>query len=236
MTTKVKNTEPYKDAQADTIVCKGKLICGNVGSFSKLMDIEELRGKLRPIIISQNETIEFGDKYYGIDNNIHTFENGCYYSDEARKILAIPENFSPKHLQAIVDGKLKDGAEVFLECERVVCKSASGGVYPKNEFKIKLNKDNHIKLFPVNPVEKETTDILTFDYWMLTEIDLALQLKYDKLMKESGDGKYLQAVGKKHGMEIMKQEQKKFESNRYHPLGRVALIQKRIQEIKDQYK
>jgi len=154
MTTKVKNTEPYKDAQADTIVCKGKLICGNVGSFSKLMDIEELRGKLRPIIISQNETIEFGDKYYGIDNNIHTFENGCYYSDEARKILALPENFSPKHLQAIVDGKLKYGDEVFVECMEHWTEILNPKELP-NPFKIiKLTiTDNHITLFPVKKEE-----------------------------------------------------------------------------------
>lgn len=39
--------------------------------------------------------------------------NGC------KKILALPEHFSPKHLQAIVDGKLKDGDKVLVECERV---------------------------------------------------------------------------------------------------------------------
>ena len=36
-------------------------------------------------------------------------------TNEYSKILALPEHFSPKHLQAIVDGKLKDGdkAELF---------------------------------------------------------------------------------------------------------------------------
>lgn len=37
----------------------------------------------------------------------------------AFKILALPEHFSPRHLQAIVDGKLKDGDKVLLEVEEI---------------------------------------------------------------------------------------------------------------------
>lgn len=35
------------------------------------------------------------------------------------KILAMPENISPKQLQAIADGKMRDGSEVLVGCEKI---------------------------------------------------------------------------------------------------------------------
>lgn len=74
------------------------------------------------------------------------------------KILALPEHFSPQQLQDIVDGKLKEGQKILLECEDVgdckeydtdnnycTCKDGC------KDLQIKLNP--HITIYP--PVEEK---------------------------------------------------------------------------------
>lgn len=76
----------------------------------------------KPILISLTEKIEAGDwKYNPNLNNIwqHNREGkgiGDVVHKDTKKVLALPEHFSPKHLQAIVDGKMKDGQKVLVEC------------------------------------------------------------------------------------------------------------------------
>jgi hypothetical protein len=93
---------------------------------------------LKPIIISETEKIEVGDWYlhYNSGTKEYTlfradsiFENGNNPNDidsrgnilpyGNKKVLALPEHFSPKILNQIVNGELKDGDGVLLECEEI---------------------------------------------------------------------------------------------------------------------
>lgn len=159
-TTKVRQTEHYTDSQGEHIVCRGKLI---------IVSLNGQIANLQPLIISETEEIEVGNKIFA--NNPGTQELGIFtaksrnkrewYIEElsysvssCRKILALPEHFSPKQLQAIVDGKLRDGDEVFVECE-----SIGPGFHAWYEVEL---TNNHIKLFPVKQQEESWNDILLY--------------------------------------------------------------------------
>ena len=127
MSIKVKNTEPYKDGQTDTIVCKGRLtfVLTEKNEFKSYLHGDGSFAK--PIIISEDE-IELGDNIYCIKSGHPANKAGridiCRLSPKEatansvwKKIIALPENFSSEQLQAIVDGKLKDGDEVYLQVE-----------------------------------------------------------------------------------------------------------------------
>jgi hypothetical protein len=133
MTTKVKHTESLKTSQGDVIVTKGKLILikcespKNEDEQTKLIEQKSkysynVGGWFKPIIISEIEEIEVGYKVF----NKFTFnikladKDDLLIKDAWFKVLAMPENFSPKHLQAITDGKLKDGDEVWVECHNLL--------------------------------------------------------------------------------------------------------------------
>lgn len=122
----------------------------------------------KPILISETEKIEVGDWYlYNGQISQRTRKNpdAEYPSSHYKKILALPEHFSPKHLQAIVDGKLKDDDEVYVECvDRHYCTNAVcchvGHCYREDrdytkcentikELHIKLNSSNHITLHKI---------------------------------------------------------------------------------------
>lgn len=117
------------------------------------------RGYLKPIIISETEKIEVGDWFYWHDSDGETkliaksigttdethikarsdneFGYGDWNIEYANKILAFPEHFSPKHLQDIVDGKLKDRDKVLIECEEwATVKSETKWIYAGSRFKI----------------------------------------------------------------------------------------------------
>ncbi len=127
------------------LVCVGKLSCGDVSSFSKLMDIEELRDKLRPVLISETEEIVAGDYTYLADDKELSFKPISKEHLEAAnelslKVLVLPENFSPGQLQHIADGKLKDGDNVYIVCRHL------GGT--GSGYTIKL-VDNYITIFQI---------------------------------------------------------------------------------------
>lgn len=129
----------------------------------------------KPILISETEKIEIGDKALcdGRDNinqapkytieTIERIENDWIFTKEqpdigqnpdwTKKILALPEHFSPKHLQAIVDGKMKDGDKVLVECEQkeIDCPDGIEGceVFHFNHI-IKLNSSNHITFHKID--------------------------------------------------------------------------------------
>lgn len=168
--TKVKTTQTIKDSQkGDVIVHKGKFI---------LIPIDQKKdpfgsGPPNYFIISETEEIEVGDKVLTSYGKIlivtHKFDTGYnvteinWYKENPNKgeywlankdirgkILALPENFSPKHLQAIVDGKLKDDMECFIECENTTNADwLENGASPTLPFKIKLSLQNHITLHKV---------------------------------------------------------------------------------------
>lgn len=126
----------------------------------------------KPILISETEKIEEGDWYYESTEHLPTLIRQCKVRDNSEypldghkdynagfntiygsyKILALPEHFSPKHPQAIVDGKLKEG-KVLVECESKLIephKDEYGDIrYNKHQNIIKLNSSNHITLHKV---------------------------------------------------------------------------------------
>jgi hypothetical protein len=139
---KVNNTETYSDSQGEHLVCKGVL-----RSTYKGEGVER-----ENIIISKTEEVLKGDQYRGFFKyNKQGF--GIIYP---YKILALPKHFSDKHLQAIVDGKLKDGDEVYVKCIRVESKPKSFS----DLWKIYLNQQNHITLFPV----KQSLEEAAYEY------------------------------------------------------------------------
>lgn len=95
---------------------------------------------MKPTIISETEKIEVGDwvfvndlphdppsifKALKIEQGHLSVHSKVWISDKdyivlvlCKKVIALPEHFSPKHLQAIVDGKIKDGDKVLVECEK----------------------------------------------------------------------------------------------------------------------
>ena len=156
---KVNNTQKYSDSQGEHIVCEGKLI-----------EVEVFKSdKLRFIIISETEEIEVGDHFIWIDSleqgikkaipmDVYIASNEIpidLIGETGRKILALPEHFSNKHLQAIVDGKMKDGDKVLIKCKEY-WEERNVGIPPKkhkthfpDDYQTHLDQQNHITLFPV---------------------------------------------------------------------------------------
>jgi hypothetical protein len=72
-----------------------------------------------PILISETEEMLKDDWYLQnmerpVQSASGEMEKGDYWN--SKKILALPEHFTPKQLQDIVDGKMKDGDKVMVEC------------------------------------------------------------------------------------------------------------------------
>jgi hypothetical protein len=158
----------------------------------------------KPIIISETEKIEVGDWYlhYNSGTKEYTlfradsiFENGNNPNDidlrgnilpyGNKKVLALPEHFSPKHLQAIVDGKMKDGDKVLIECENI-------GYYSHNDDKtipldkgIKLNSSNHIILHKIEEkMYNEKDVILIVSKFIRKELDNKTIHFFDRMSTE----------------------------------------------------
>lgn len=127
----------------------------------------------KPILISITEKIEVGDWVYDSnkkkilqsDYNLESYEDGEIMKRYSR-ILALPEHFSPKLLQNIVDGKLKEG-KCLIECESFCAygdNCPSEGAYDKQhlcdvQYKIKLNP--HITIYPVEEKMYTRGEVLT---------------------------------------------------------------------------
>lgn len=168
-TTKVKTVETYKDSQGEHIVCKGKLVlveCKSNDDIKSFLFRKENSKIIRhngfstnkvymPIIISETEEIEVGDSYlnYG---RILVRNKDDQYPTGSKKILVLSEQFTKAHLQAIVDGKIKSGDEVYVECEEEYL-----DVYTTHDI-IKFT-NNHVKLFPVK--KEESWDDIFHKYW-----------------------------------------------------------------------
>lgn len=104
----------------------------------------------KPILISRTEKIGFMDWYFK-DGEIRLWQGVMpeYHKLNGFKVLALPEHFSPKHLQAIVDGKLKEG-KVLVECALFVTDEkdeATNLDINLKAYRIKLNSSNNITLY-----------------------------------------------------------------------------------------
>lgn len=172
---KVSNTEKYSDSQGEHVVCKGKLILINDEDWHTVYSNEQLKARRKrenlPIIISETEDIEEGDWVYDALENpkwqldqveelipskdiFYCKKGGCAELIRGwNKVLALSEHFSDKHLQAIVDGKMEDGDEVLVECERKHPKEGLAPIY--------LDHQNHITLFPAKQSLEEAFE----DWW-----------------------------------------------------------------------
>lgn len=122
---------------------------------------------LKPILISETEKIEIGDWVFdSMNKTIHINNNDELINIRTKghelkrffKILALPEHFSPKHLQAIVDGKLKDGDNVLVECEQE-CQG-----YDTYKV-IKLDSFDYIILHKIKEIKYTFKEMLDFVIW-----------------------------------------------------------------------
>jgi len=127
----------------------------------------------KPIIISETENIESGDKWWMpfTGDIIHTKEDKDYGAFEpngmGKKVLVLPEQFSPEHMQAIVDGKMKNGDKVLVECEKVYHPNPEDRVEHRYKwrYEVKLNSNYKTTLHRVEEEEKYTRDeVITFCY------------------------------------------------------------------------
>lgn len=141
----------------------------------------EGRTCFKPILVSETEKIEVDDWYYESNEHMPDIITQCKVRNNSEypldghkdgnagfktiygsyKILALSEHFSPKLLQQIVEGVLKDGDKVLVECE-----NKSEQTYPKSgrDFQgnekyeywtqIKLNQSNHITLHGWYDIER----------------------------------------------------------------------------------
>jgi len=124
---KITNTEDYFDDLELLLVCRGLLILieiseeeyiNNPNQAIKLID----RKFYKPIILSDTEPLGVDEKYFNfITKNIETYNNvdyGAFNPNKVKfcgKVLALPQNFSEKYLQDIVNGDLRDRDKVFLK-------------------------------------------------------------------------------------------------------------------------
>jgi len=138
MQIKVKDTRMHKT---------NKIHEGVYESVKSNNEVRVVEGKLvrcfKPIIISETEEIQEGDWYYVEDiKRIYSTNNTSikFFEGKHKKVLALSEHFSSKHLQAIVDGKMKEGDTVLLETEHTKGEDDYYG------HRIKFNSSNHITL------------------------------------------------------------------------------------------
>ncbi len=136
-------------------VCKGKLILvyqdriiptvGMIGSNNvhplfmwteahqgtKLVEYKNTQTVL-PIIISETEQLLEGDQMYSkISKTINTCNNPEIAKGlEYVKIIVLPLQFSEENLKNIIDGKLKNGDELLVECEENKIKYNITTIFP----------------------------------------------------------------------------------------------------------
>jgi len=177
---KVSTAQKYSDSQGEHIVCKGRLVSvidreEQLKRDSNSLGLGESLGKAtayKNYIISETEPLKFGDWVYNSKSKeIYQIPDEPFVEYE-HKILALPEHFSDKHLQAIADGKLKDGDEVILKCERMMkyedgseslCNSPID-VYDGDFKRTHLNQQNYITFFPVKQSLEEAVKIYSAPY------------------------------------------------------------------------
>lgn len=99
----------------------------NYATVEAFKDVENCGWQIvDPIIVSETEKPNKGDWYISyLESEPKPLEHngncgdGFYNHADTKKILAMPENISPKQLQVIVDGKLKEGDEVLVGCIKI---------------------------------------------------------------------------------------------------------------------
>lgn len=75
---------------------------------------------VKPILISRTEPISYGEDWaYDLGSKeLYKTYKGIEFK-ESVKVLCLPEEFTKKQLENIVDWELKEGSKVFVKCERI---------------------------------------------------------------------------------------------------------------------
>lgn len=155
---KVKKEKAHRTTYGEVAVVEGKLVLIDVSSSKEERLISQLvirqDGVFLPIVISEKESIAKYEEFYASDRK-EIYKN--YWNEVGPdrqtdlkeefpfyyKILAFPENFSPKHMQAIVEGKMKSGDSVLVEVEREVQDFENNPMYTGN-FVVYTNQQGHV--------------------------------------------------------------------------------------------
>lgn len=122
-------------------------------NLTKLIEYQKTKMVL-PVIYSETEKIHPGDWCLLFDDfgNLfsdtpqqYTGADGQVLNNGLRKILVFPDSYSQKHLQVIIDGKMQDGDNVWVECGKVM--PADDGTL---DIPFYIQKDTYgqVKLFP----------------------------------------------------------------------------------------
>lgn len=118
-----------------------------------------------PIIISETEKFDSDEPVLCLDEIEYGWEEAYLKNGRGegtctlcRKILAMPEHFSPHHIQLILDGKLKSGDKVLLECQCYDERWTS--LNTKVEY-YKVKNHPHIILHLLESVEKAEPKMYT---------------------------------------------------------------------------
>lgn len=127
--------------------------------YSRLMFLNRGLAKglgqcFKPIIISETEKIdaEVDWIYHSVTKQFRKSQiDDLMYSDQNwNKVLVLPNQFSPKHLQAIVDDKIKDRDKVLVECVDFNKADTDFGFNGSDWIKIiGLNSQGHVVLHKI---------------------------------------------------------------------------------------
>jgi hypothetical protein len=161
----------YQASSKSVPVVEGKLVMVPYNTDKPLNKNYTLLDCFKPIIISETEKIEVGDliyhrtgkfilecikrdEVYIYHKSLIDGTKGNNYEPYYHKALVSPEQFSSKHLQAIVDGKMKDGDKVLVECEKGewVCYDHCTPEEKCDKYQeqlIKLSSQGHVTLYRV---------------------------------------------------------------------------------------
>lgn len=169
-------------------IVNGNHKMGDEGKYVNLQGCTKMQ-YLRPILISETEKIEKGDKFlmtvesHRLYNRILTCEKvgetGCYIEEEddfifycnGKKIIALPEHFSPKLLQDIVDGKLKEGDRVLVECIHKGDYDEYLG-HGDKKAEVKLSSSGHITLHKLEDKRyRDLEEAFLAGYWLHLDPD-----------------------------------------------------------------
>lgn len=201
---KVKNT-----ISVNGIDCvKGKLIlvwgdCRDEQFYKWGIESHDKTQFAKPIIISETEEIEIGDKCYDavMKFGIETSSSGTPVSwSSVKKIIALPENFSKIDFLNLKNGLLRDGETVLVECEGFFHRKEEwdgemGGDYIKN---VKLDKNGYIHIeksdegweslayrFAIWSAGKEVpTDAIKMNAWFMEFVNEEANRKYNSPTKK----------------------------------------------------
>ncbi len=192
---KVTKTDTHITPQGAHIVCEGMLLLIKSKSSEDIMRSNVYINSIgyTAIIVSNTEDINDEDVVLHKGELLIVKKNNGHYlstyqcakieirANLCNKVLVFPNNFSQKHLQAIIDGKIEDGDNVLIECESVEVNyvtdtwSSSGHYIGKQ---IKLDNKSHIKLFAAKKRDDLADRLfkLANDFAVAKEGDIAVML------------------------------------------------------------